>query len=214
MATLQDEIKNSLPINMLVQDLNLKDKKNELAGKIKESIQESLKGFGLPGAFFPQALHQLHDLLHLDIYSIFNHAWQNSEAVQEILGRTVNDLETSYVPLSPHKIISEHFPYLEPVINGIQIAKIQFKIRLEMMMNDVFLRLHKQNIVEATIGSCLANITFAKNDVVIFSKENVKLLNNHNFSLMDEIQHISSDKNIVPENVVSQTNSASTGISK
>ena len=106
-------------------------------------------------ATFNQALEKIEDILGINVMDILLNSWNKAKILPQYLDKKkYPPEETIHVSLADHTIRSEHQPYIELVVNNKSIAKINFNVKLEILLQSTKLKIQDGKIKAVLTGSC------------------------------------------------------------
>jgi len=95
------------------------------------------------------------DLLRIPIQDILVSAWNKYRMLSDIMEKSkASPNETFLVSVVEHTIKSEHLPYIEIMVNGKSIGKIDFNISVDLFLKGFNLKINNGKIKEIITGSC------------------------------------------------------------
>jgi hypothetical protein len=125
--------------------------KSEHFTTLKEKVFKTVR---LPAGIYKLLIRQVSDLLDINILEILAGGWgKYSEFLEYLDKEKYPPDETSFVPLIEHKLISNHSPSLQPIINGKSLGKIEFDVNLEFFLKGAILKIRDGKIVGVKIGT-------------------------------------------------------------
>ena len=97
------------------------------------------------------------DLLDIRISETLIKAWNEAGILKKYLNPDQYRPEDEvYIELTTHKIESEHHPYLEILVNGSSVLKIELDISVEFDMDGMILKIRDAKIRQLRTGTCRA----------------------------------------------------------
>ena len=85
--------------------------------------------------------------------------------------RQVKDSEDGEVPLADHTFKSEHHPYLEILVKGVPVEKLNFTVAVELILEGFILTIQDRKIISVQTGKMKGQGSIAMEDSVIVEKE-------------------------------------------
>ncbi len=85
--------------------------------------------------------------------------------------RQVKDSEDGEVSLADHTFKSEHHPYLEILVKGVPVEKLNFTVVVELILEEFVLTIQKRKIISVQTGRMKGQGSIALENSVIVEKE-------------------------------------------
>lgn len=123
-------------------------------GQAQQIISQDLGGVQTPPSFFELLLAKLPDAMNVDMAKILVGAWRKHREIAQYRDMTSPAEGYHEVALLEHTIKSEHAPTIQPVINGVPLAKLKFDITLQLDLEGGRLFIRAGRIMKATTGTC------------------------------------------------------------
>jgi hypothetical protein len=120
----------------------------------KQIIAQDLKGFQASLPFYKQLITKLWDAMDIEMGKILVGGWRKYREIVKY--RHKENLPSGYheVTLLEHTFKSEHSPTIQPVVNEVPLAKLQFDITLKLKLEGVTLFIRDGKIMKAATGTC------------------------------------------------------------
>jgi hypothetical protein len=143
-------------------DLMMPDEE-EATERIKEAMSrkhltiatagtETLAAFGVR-AMSGALAGKLKSLLQIDLSDIFVTAWNKSGTLRQHLEKSAQSPgKEIFLQLAEHKIASTHRPHVSLMKDGVEIAKVDFEVALELVLQGAVLRLLDGAIQDVQTG--------------------------------------------------------------
>ena len=113
---------------------------------------ETLAAFGLR-AMSGALARNLKPLLQIDLSDIFITAWNKSGTLRQHLEKSAHAPgKEIFLQLAEHKIASTHRPHVSLMKDGAEIARVEFEIAIELVLQGAVLRLLDGAIQEVQTG--------------------------------------------------------------
>jgi hypothetical protein len=138
---------------------------------LKNKMAKNLKGIQKNDGFVKELFSQVCDFLKIDFRTVLLSAWGKSEDFIEFFNNNDSPGEIHLIPLSDHKVVSEHNPYLETYVNNITIGKVKFNIHFEFNLKGVILKVQDQNMKNIAIDACSGKCNIMYGGSTIMAKE-------------------------------------------
>lgn len=138
---------------------------------VKESIAQELTGTPLPDDIYEKLILKLCEALDLKIGNLLVSGWRKR---QEIISyREKENPPEGYhaVILLEHTLVSKHAPTIQPVINQIPLAELQFDVLLKMKLGGGKLYIRDGMIQKARTGTCTGSGSIEFKGIPILKKE-------------------------------------------
>lgn len=120
---------------------------------------------------FDEIVNRIADLLDVGIVEIAVGAWNKYRALRKYADRKrYPPNETFLVPLVTHTIKSTHHPYIELLMDGKPIGRIDFSIDLELTLEGAILKIRDGRIVEIRVGSAKGEGRLKCEEFVLFER--------------------------------------------
>jgi len=123
-------------------------------GEAQQIISGDLPGYQTSSSFFELLVKKLPDAMNVDLGKILVGAWRKYREIAQYRDMTAPAEGYNEVVLLEHTIKSEHSPTIQPVVNGVPLAKLQFDITLQLDLEGGRLYLRAGRIMKATTGAC------------------------------------------------------------
>jgi hypothetical protein len=121
---------------------------------------------------FEIIVEKIADILNIGILDIMVMTWEKYRILLKYADcKECPPGETFLVPLLEHTIKSEHCPFIEIMINGKPVGKINFHISICLMIEGMILKIQDGKIKEITTGSCKGKGTVMCENFVILEKK-------------------------------------------
>jgi hypothetical protein len=106
------------------------------------------------------------EMIDIPLAGILVSGWKKSREVKEAL-----DSENGDVPLAEHTLKSEHHPYLEVLIKGVPVEKLDFTVTVELILEGFVLSIQDRKIASVRTGRMTGKGSVALKDSVIVEKD-------------------------------------------
>jgi hypothetical protein len=132
---------------------------------------ETLAAFGLR-AMAGAVARNLKPLLQIDLADIFVAAWNKSGTLRQHLEKSAHSPgKEIFLQLAEHKIVSTHHPHVSLMKDGAEIARVEFEVAIELMLQGAVLRLLDGAIQDVQTGRVKGKGTVKCFGAVIVEKE-------------------------------------------
>ncbi len=139
--------------------------------KLTAKIKEEIKDVKWPGSL-PDISKKAGELLNIKIPDILVTSWKKEQAVQNIIGESASSPdETFYIELVEHTIKSEHHPYIELIVKGMALKKIEFLLSILFKLKGFVLKIKDGAIEEIQTGNCEIEGAFKYQDITLARKK-------------------------------------------
>jgi hypothetical protein len=143
-------------------DLIMPDEE-EATERIREALSRkhltvATGGTGTLAAFGLRAMsgalaRNLKPLLQIDLSDIFVAAWNKSGTLRQHLEKSaLSPGKEIFLQLAEHKIASTHRPYVSLMKDGAEIARVEFEVAIELVLQGAVLRLLDGAIQDVQTG--------------------------------------------------------------
>ena len=123
-------------------------------GQIRENLLKKIAKLKWAVAL-KKVMERMEDILDIGIGDIMINAWIKFGSLSKFLDREkYPPEEVILVPLAEHTIQSEHHPYIEIMLNDKSLAKINFDVNIEIMLEGALLKIQDGKIKEIMTGTC------------------------------------------------------------
>ena len=111
-------------------------------------------------------------LLNISLKDILENVWKEYDEVQKYLDEDkFNTDETFLIPLVEHTIISEHYPKIEIRIGETYVGKIDFEVRINLVLTGIILKISQGKIQGVKGGKCKSEGIFSCEGITLFEDE-------------------------------------------
>lgn len=139
---------------------------------LKNKMVKNMKGTKHNGNFMKDVFSQVSELINIDFRTLLLSTWAKSADFSNFFkSNGESPEEIQLIPLSDHKIVSEHSPYLETYVNNITIGKVKFNIHFEFNLKGVILKVQDQNMQNISIDACSGICNIMYGDSTLMAKE-------------------------------------------
>ncbi len=139
--------------------------------KLESKIKEEIKGIKWT-ASAPELTEKVDDLLNIKVPGILIEGWKKEEDLQKTLKESsASPDETFYLELFEHTIKSEHHPYIEIMIKGVSVKKIEFLVSISFNLKGIVLKIKEGVIKEIQAGNCEIEGEFDYQDLTLAKKK-------------------------------------------
>jgi len=120
---------------------------------MKEELSKLAKG--IPWSAVKETIgEKVAELLDVSLLDVISSGWKKLAEVMEYADTAkYPPRETSLVPLVEHKVKSEHHPYIEVLVKGSPVGKVQFDIQLTLTIEGLVLRIENAMIKSIQAGT-------------------------------------------------------------
>jgi hypothetical protein len=119
---------------------------------IATSGTEALAAFGLR-AMSGALARNLKSFLQIDVSDIFVAAWNKSGTLRQHLEKSAHSPgKELFLQLAEHKITSTHRPHVSLMKDGVEVAKVEFEVAIELVLQGAVLRLCDGAIQDVQTG--------------------------------------------------------------
>lgn len=140
---------------------------DKLASKIRDEIKD-VKWT----ASIPELSQKIGDLLNIKVPDIFIASWKKEQELQKVINESESAPdEVFYVELAEHTIKSEHHPYIEIIVEEVQVKKIEFLLSILFKTKGFILKICNGLIEEIQTGNCEVEGTFGYKDLILAKKK-------------------------------------------
>ncbi len=173
---------NNLPVTLkqffafpeggLPKDIEARLEASEAMAKVQGVLAQQARGLSW-GIAWSKIIGGLDELLNISLQGILVKAWKKYQELRKYRDKErYPPYETYLVHLVEHTIKSEHHPYLEILINGVEIhQKIEFTISLALTIEGAVLKIKDGKIEEIMPGSCKGEGTLACGEFILLKQE-------------------------------------------
>ena len=138
--------------------------------KFEDKIKEEIKGIKWT-ASAPELTKKAAELLNIKVPDILLDGWKKEEELKKILKESsASPDESFYLELIEHTIKSEHHPYIEIIIKGAPVKKIEFLVIISFNLKGIVLKIKEGVIKEIQAGTCEIEGEFAYQNLTLAKK--------------------------------------------
>ncbi len=157
------------------EETNHKLRENEYIQQLQKKIDARIHEKKVP-AVVDKISAYLVDMLDVSLKDILINSWKKYATIAEALERSKKKpTETIFLTLAKHKIVSEHYPYIEINLNEEAIEKIIFDIKLQLILEGFVLEIKNSEIVAIETGNCQGTGKVAYKDIIFFEEKSKKI---------------------------------------
>jgi hypothetical protein len=132
---------------------------------------ETLAAFGLR-AMSGALARNLKPLLQIDLSDIFVAGWNKSGTLRQHLEKSAHSPgKEIFLQLAEHKIVSTHLPHVSLMKDGAEIARVEFEVAVELVLQGAVVRLLDGAIQDVQTGRVKGKGTVKCFGAVIVEKE-------------------------------------------
>jgi hypothetical protein len=113
-----------------------------------------------------------HDLLDLDLADLVVAGWRKQGELAAAAERTTaNPGSSEVVELASHRISSVHRPFVDLLINDVQVARVNFELDIEFVVKALVVTVSNGHIVSLHTGACDVAATLAAEGLQLASRQ-------------------------------------------
>jgi hypothetical protein len=140
------------------------------ANQIKAALAKAAPGLPL-GVLLDGVGRAVQDALDVPVTDLLVGAWERARDLRAALETTRRSPgETVLVPLLSHSISSHHRPYVDVVVEGVPLVRLEFPVKVEFRLEGVVVRVRRGRIAEILSGTVKVKGTVQFGDFVLFEK--------------------------------------------
>jgi len=137
----------------------------------RQRIAQELKGFTVPPSFYELMILKLTEAMDIDIGNILIWGWRKQREIVQYRNKENPPGGSHNVPLLEHTLASKHSPTLQPVVNGVRLARLKFDINLKLKIYGAVLIIRDGKIMQVLTGNCVGNGSIAYAGFAILEKK-------------------------------------------
>lgn len=112
-----------------------------------------------------------HDLLDLDLGDLVIAGWRKQGELAAAAERTAaNPGSSEVVELATHRISSVHRPFVELLINDVQVARVNFELDIAFVVKALVVTVRNGHVVSLHTGACDVTATLAAEGLQLASQ--------------------------------------------
>jgi hypothetical protein len=140
------------------------------ASQIKTALAKAAPGLPL-GVLLDGVGRAVQDALDVPVTDLLIGAWERARDLHAALETTRRSTSaTALVPLLSHSISSKHRPYVDVVVEGVPLVRLEFPVTVEFRLEGVVVRVRRGRIAEILAGTVKVKGTVKFGDFVLFEK--------------------------------------------